>query len=99
MASRVVRHSKPNPRPNECVNVCYLCGEKGEDMTKYSNWKNEEKEFMLTHSNTVPPSNSDICKKDYLEAKRYQITYQNGKHNKPQQMIRNTTNEYIHNVQ
>ena len=43
MASRVVRHSKPNPPPNEHVKVYYLCGKKDEYMTKYSNWKNEEK--------------------------------------------------------
>ena len=48
MASRVVRQSKPNPPPNENVNICYLVGkEVSEYMTKYSNWKNEEKNSFL----------------------------------------------------
>ena len=43
-------------------------------MTKYSNWKDPEKAFVIKHCAIQIPSVSNICKKDYLEAKKYSKT-------------------------
>jgi hypothetical protein len=66
---------------------CFLCGKIGESsaMTKFSNWKDDWKTFILKHLPESPPNDVSICKKDQLEAKRHIMAihhiYLNGSHN------------------
>ena len=48
MASRVVRDSKPNSPPNEGVKVSYLCGKRGEYMTKTAIGKMKNKNHLYS---------------------------------------------------
>ena len=57
--------------PNVPGKVCFLCGKSAPYMTKFSNWKEPEQSFVMKHCNRTIPIDSDICKKDHLEAVRY----------------------------
>jgi hypothetical protein len=51
--------------------ACFLCGKNSVHMTKFSNWKDEPKVFVMRHLITSPPDDALVCKKDLVEAKRY----------------------------
>jgi len=59
--------------PAEGAKGCTLCGDKSNDkqLTKYSNWGINEKNFVHTHLGKCPPDESYICKKHLVEAKRH----------------------------
>ena len=44
-------------------------------MTRFTNWKSNEKEFVLQHVVKTPLDSSYMCKKCKLEAKRYHDTH------------------------
>jgi len=50
---------------------CCLCGRDGGYMIRFERWSEKEREYVLRHMSTPPPSNSVTCKRDRLEAKRY----------------------------
>ena len=50
---------------------CILCGNKGTQLSNYSNWGAIEKEFLHTHLDRYPPEGSYICKKHWIEAQRH----------------------------
>ena len=50
---------------------CFLCGHLDRYMTRFTNWKALEKEFVLQHVVKTPSDDSCICKKCMLEAKRH----------------------------
>ena len=53
---------------------CFLCGRVDRYMTRFTNWKSNEKEFVLQHVVNTPSDSSYMCKKCKLEAKRYHDT-------------------------
>ena len=50
---------------------CFLCGKNSVHTTRFANWSEEAKSFVVRHTHVTPPANTIICKKDYVEAKRY----------------------------
>ena len=51
---------------------CFLCGKACVNyMTRFCNWSEEAKSFVIKHLNQTPSPNATICKKDHLEARRY----------------------------
>ena len=51
--------------------LCFLCGGGSVHMTLFSNFTDEERKFIIHHSEAVPPSDGLICKKHWVEAKRH----------------------------
>ena len=54
---------------------CFLCGRVDRYMTRFTNWKSNEKEFVLQHVVKTPSDSSYMCKKCKLEAKRHHDTH------------------------
>ena len=74
ISSSLRQRSKHRSLPDIPGKLCFLCEAKAQYMTKYSNWKDPEKAFVIKHCAIQIPSDSNICKKDYLEAKKYSKT-------------------------
>ena len=70
ISSSLRQSSKHRSLPDIPGKLCFLCEAKAQYMTKYSNWKDPEKAFVIKHCAILIPSVSNICKKDYLEAKK-----------------------------
>ena len=43
-------------------------------MTRFANWAQNEKAFVVKHLGTIPPAHAYICKKYHLEARRHKST-------------------------
>ena len=43
-------------------------------MTRFVNWRESEKDFVVKHLGSNPPDESYVCKRDFLEAKRHHDT-------------------------
>ena len=43
-------------------------------MTRFVNWRESEKDFVVKHLGSNPPDESYVCKRDFLEAKRHHNT-------------------------
>ena len=41
--------------------VCFLCDTNAPYMTKFSNWKEREKRFVVRYCNKSIPQDADIC--------------------------------------
>ena len=79
-------------RQNDKKKQCILCGKATDRyMTRYSSWGESEKKFIIKHLNRIPTSDSYICKKHLIEAKRY--------HGKNTQALNQRTNAYTPSVQ
>lgn len=50
---------------------CILCGNKGTQLSNYSNWGTTERKFLYIHLGKYPPQGSYICKKHWIEAQRH----------------------------
>ena len=51
------------------IECCFLCGKTDPHLLKFSNWSEELKSFVTQH--VTPDPDIGVCKKEYLEAKRY----------------------------
>ena len=60
-----------SPRSADNPKCCILCGNKGTQLSNYSNWSDTERQFLCEHLGKCPPEGSNICKKHLLEAKRH----------------------------
>ena len=79
---------------------CFLCGRVDRYMTRFTNWKSNEKEFVLQHVVNTPSDSSYMCNKCKLKPNvimTHTIMFQNGRG--IEQLLPNTLgNVHIHNV-
>jgi len=73
MASRSKRRESTS-RPDVQGKQCFLCGKGDQYMTRFANWAENEKAFVVKHLGTIPPAHAYICKKHHLEARRHKST-------------------------
>ena len=53
------------------VKKCILCGDTERQKSRYETWGGLERAYLESHLGHSPASNSYICKKHLLEARRY----------------------------
>ena len=64
----------PSDPTSQDEELCTLCGKTlryAASTSFFKDWGEKEKEFLKTHLGKTPPSNSFICRKHLLEAKRH----------------------------
>ena len=61
----------PESAEEETSQCCVLCGNRASQILRYINVGATEREFFSKHLGKHLPEDSNICKKHWIEAKRY----------------------------